>query len=618
MNDRQDPYGHIYGYDEYGRPLYRTAQDQPLPQDSSGYPAGQTYDPDPYAASQPGGGQAYDPYAPYSGQGYGQDPYAAQPEQQQPGYGYPGPQQPVSYGTAQQPAVDDYGYDPTPQGPQARGASDTFDAFGTYGPGPQAPVRTEQPPAEPSFPQQQPSQQPWQQPPSQRQPEPGPGVVPPPRRPEEPRRPAGPGVPGGHGPDDDGYHTEQFAFVEEQEEESEDVIDWLKFTESRTERREEAKRKGRSRQRLLVIALVLALLGAVGGLWYTGNLPGVPGPGGSAEESAAEAERRDVIVVHLRETNGDVTSTALLVANETTGHGTVLLLPNNLAVSPDGGSTTLGQAVTEEGAASVREAVGLLLGADIKGTWRLDTPYLENLVDLAGGITLDSDTEVPGEDGDEPLVPAGEGIAMDGRAAVAYAVHRGGDEPQEAQLERFGQVMEAVLRKLPTTDEAATRVVENLAQIADPSLPEDELGVSLAQLAALAKEDKHTTVLLPVEDTGMISDETATGLVAEVLGGTVSNAEGGVARIGVRDATGTDDAVESARAALINGGFSVVDTRAVDDTRAETEVRYADEAHRETAMEVAILLGLGEQAVVEEETSGNADVTILLGEDYGD
>ncbi|NDZ75367.1 LytR family transcriptional regulator, partial [Streptomyces sp. SID10362] len=35
------------------------------------------------------------------------------------------------------------------------------------------------------------------------------------------------------------YRTEQFSFIEEPDEDSEDVIDWLKFTESRSERREE-------------------------------------------------------------------------------------------------------------------------------------------------------------------------------------------------------------------------------------------------------------------------------------------------------------------------------------------------------------------------------------------
>ncbi|KJY27198.1 hypothetical protein VR44_28200, partial [Streptomyces katrae] len=52
-----------------------------------------------------------------------------------------------------------------------------------------------------------------------------------------------------------GYRTEQFAFLDQPDEDSEDVIDWLAFTESRTERREEARRRGRNR----VVALVVVL-----------------------------------------------------------------------------------------------------------------------------------------------------------------------------------------------------------------------------------------------------------------------------------------------------------------------------------------------------------------------
>lgn len=526
MNDRHDPYGEIYGYDAYGRPLYRAS---PPPQQ---------------------------PPAPF--------PTAQFPEARSPGYYAP---EYLAPGPAPHPGYDPgHAYEATP-------GQD-------WGSGRQAPVHdgygndTREQPA-----------------------------VPPPRHP---------------GGDHRGeYHTEQFAFVEDSDDESEDVIDWLKFTESRTERREEAKRRGRVRRRLLAALLALAVLGGVGYLWVSDRLPGVPGLE-VAKDTAPAAAVRDVIAVHLRETRGEATATALLVANETTRDGTTLLLPNELSLSVDAQTVSLGQAVSEEGAGQVRDGLGGLLGADIKGTWRLDTPYLEILVDVVGGITVATDTEVPGADGEDPLVPKGGGTRLGGQAAVAYATHRAPGEPQSAQLERFGQVMAAVLEKMPSDEDGALRVVRSLAQITDPSLSEEELAASLAQRAAYAKDGAYTTTLLPVRQDGTISDETADGLAAELLGGAVTNADpGGEARLVVRDASGTTGAGEAARVDLVNGGFTVVDSRAVTDVQRASEVTYADAAHRETALKVARTLDLSEDAVRQADAAGNADVTVVLGEDYG-
>lgn len=648
MNDRQQPYGQIYGYDAYGRPLYQPPRDpsgeqsrpadQPPGYQEGDYDAGYGYpgppdfgyqdqqgqpgaQPGGYPASpaggQPGypgqqpGYQGWDPYGSdtgaqppvppadgtggypgpgghpgeggypgagggYPAQGYGyaqQAPPQAQPQVHpqvpQQGYGYP---QGVSQDTGPQPPVVDHGWDTGQQHPVVdRPAHDT---------GRQAPV---------------------------------------PAAPPAAGEPAGPGVPEQRRPaPEESYETEEFSFVDEQDEESEDVIDWLKFSESRTERREEAKRRGRSRRRLLVVTLVLALVGGVGFLWSTDRLPFL---GGDAEDGAAGAgaEVRDVIVVHLWPVDSAETATALLVANETAGTGATLLLPNELSVTPDGGTTTLGQAVADESAGSVRDALGALLGADIKGTWRLNTPSLANLVDLVSGITVTTDAEVPGADGDEgPLVEVGENVPLNGQAAVAYATHRADDEPQAAQLARFGQVMEAVLARLPATESTAVTAMENLRQIHDPSLSEQELGVSLATLAGFAQSGDYTTAPLPVEEDGTVSDETADGLVDEVLGGSVSNAQpGGAVRIGIRDATGTGALGEAARITLVNGGMTVIDNRVVAESAAESSILYSVPEHREAAVDAARTLGLPEEVVTEGDGPGTADVTVVLGQDYG-
>ncbi|MBX9425240.1 LCP family protein [Streptomyces lateritius] len=567
MNDQQHPYDPYYpqpqiiGYDEYGQPVYQQPQ-----------------------APQQGQGQHYDPYGGQQQQpqqGYGYDPYGGQPQQQQPqqpqqgspydpygqqqGYAYP------SYDTGQQWAA--------PAAPAA--------------PAEPAPA-TQAAPVTPAAPVAAPAGVPGQRPASER---------------SAPARQAG-------GDDDRDYRTEQFSFIEEPDEDSEDVIDWLKFTESRSERREEARRRGRNRVVALVVVLVLAVAGGVGYLWSAGKLPG----SSEAEQkgnAATGPQKRDTIVVHLHDLKNGGTSTALLVNNATTRQGTTVLLPNSVVVADEEGSvTTLGKSVEDDGAGGTREAIGNLLGTRITGTWRLDTPYLENLVETVSGIETDTDTDVPGaKKGADPLVRKGEKQTLNGRAAVAYATYRAPGEAEAKQLQRFGQVMYGVLRKISSDPEAATVTIQTLQQILDPSLPEKDLAASLARLAEHAKIGDHKTALLPVGADGALTEDAGGSVVKDILGGKVTAPEAGeVTRVSIRDGSGKG-ATETARIVLINGGYAFVGG-AEAPTRETSQVLYADDAQKATAAEVAKTLGLPATAVTKGEPSNAAAVTVVLGQDY--
>ncbi len=572
-----DPYGQqseqqprLLGYDEYGQPVY-------------GYG-----DQDPYGTQADAQGGHHDPHSAQAAQqqGYQYDPYGQQPGQQTQQY----PQQ-----QAQQEWIPQQ-QSRAPHEQQTHGqqvpsqeydggsgyASQQYEATGQYDATASA--------------------------------APGPSNAPGPAAPGPSAAPAGAGKASAQGP---GYQTEQFAFIEEDADDSEDVIDWLKFSESRTERREEAKRRGRNRVVALVVTLVVAAAGGVGYLAYAGKLPGLGGESGGG--ATAAGQQRDVIVVHLRSLDGGGSSTALLVDNADAQRGNTVLLPNTLAVSGESGTTTtLGKSVEDEGAAPTRESLGTLLGADIKGSWRLDTPYLENLVELVGGIKLDANATVPGEKkGDEPLVERGKAQRLDGQAAVAYATHRGRGEQQTRQLQRFGEVMHQTLRKLSSDSEAATRTVETLGQIPDPSLPEPELGASLAKLAKQAKAGEYKTQLLPVQANGTLSERTSDGLVKQVLGGTVKNTDPDAApRVKVVNASGDRGSDDAASAALVNGGFTVVDGGAGDAARKRSTVTYAEAGQKDKAEEVAKTLGLPGSAVGKGKKAANADVTVVLGQDY--
>ncbi|MFE0389245.1 LytR C-terminal domain-containing protein [Streptomyces bungoensis] len=561
MNDRYDAgYGddhyEIVGYDEYGRPVYQRVAAQQAPQR-------QTYDP----YTQPGYG--------HGGYDTGQQPAA-------PGYG--------SYGSPpSQPAYDPY----DPYGTGTQPAAPGYGPYGQPGAGGQQPRVAEQ---TAYIPQQA-----------------GPAEEPPaPREPGE--REAG---------RDPEYDTGQFAFAEEPDGDSEDVIDWLKFTENRTERREEARRRARSRITALVVVLALVAVGGAGYLWYAGKLPGLSSSSAKAGRAVpAGAQKRDVIVVHLHNTGKGGTSTALLVDNTTTEQGTTVLLPNSLALTGDDGSTTtLAKSVDDDGASGTRDQIDTVLGTDIQGTWRLDTPYLENLVDLVGNVDVDTDADVPAPDakkkGTAPLVHRGKAQTLSGKMAVAYATYRAPGESQNAQLQRFGQVMQAVLRKLSSDPADATTTVQSLAQILDPPLTDKDLGAFLAKLADLAKGGDYKTALLPVRPDGTLSASTSDSVVKDILGGTAkSPAAGSAVRVSVQNATGVKNDTDKARVVLLNGGFTFLDGGTAGSARPASQVLYADAADKENASEVAKTLGLPAGSVAKGKVSSGADVLVVLGGDY--
>ncbi|XCM32311.1 LCP family protein [Streptomyces parvus] len=589
MNDRQNPYDPYYqepqivGYDAYGQPVYQQQGQQGHDQQGQGY--------DPYAAQQ-GHGQGHQTQD-TTGYGYGYDAYGN--PQQQPAYDpYATGQQGHQHGQAQQGQGGDQGYG--------------YGSYTDYG------YATGQQPSAVdtgehwSIPQQGAAPAPEQAPPQ-------PPVQPSPQE-AGTEAEADAALPGQRKPAPD-YRTEQFSFIEEPDEDSEDVIDWLKFTESRSERREEARRKGRNRMVALIVVAALVVVGGVGYLWSADMIPGLSGPD-EKKTVAAGAQQRDMIVVHLHDTKKGGTSTALLVDNTTTKQGTTVLLPNSLAVAGDDGTTTtLGKSVEDDGRTGTREAIDTLLGTRITGTWRLDTPYLENLVELVGNIEVDTDTEVPAaKKGESPLVNKGEAQTLSGPMAVAYATYRAEGEPEAKQLTRFGEVMRATLRKISEDPKAATVTIETLLQVLDPSLPEKDLGASLAKLASRAKVGDYKTALLPVQADGTLTEADTRGVVKDILGGTVKAPEDGAPlRVAVRNATGNQKAAEAARVQLVNGGYAFVDSGKAG-AEASSVVLYRSAEDKEKAVEVAKTLGLAADDVKKGEPAANADVSAVLGQDY--
>ncbi|MFD8299122.1 LytR C-terminal domain-containing protein [Streptomyces bauhiniae] len=560
MNDR---YEAGYGDDGYGGDQYEI-----VGYDDYGRPVYQQVP----SRQQPRQQQTYDPYG--QQQGYAQGGYDT------------GRQQPIP------PGHDPYGTPQAPYDPYGTGAQEPapgYDPYGQTATSGQQPRVTEQT-----------------------------AYIPQQTQPDEDVKPPAPPVEGQKAGEDG-----EFAFAEEPDGDSEDVIDWLKFTENRTERREEARRRARSRIIALGVVLTLVVAGGVGYLWYAGKLPGVSSPGTATGTTvAAGAQKRDVIVVHLHDTGKRGTSTVLLVDNTTTKRGATVLLPNSLALTDDSGTTTtLAKSVDDDGSSGTRDQLDTVLGTDIQGTWRLDTPYLQNLVELVGNIEIDTDTDVPDPDarkkGAAPLVHQGKAQTLSGKTAVAYATYRGPGETENAQLKRFGEVMQGTLRKLSSDPSAATTTVQTLAQILDPPLTDKDLGTFLAKLADLAKDGKYQTVPLPVQSDGTLTAGTSDSVVKNILGGTAKSPDAGSAvRVAVQNATGAKDDTEKARVTLLGGGFGFIEGGTASGAQAASKVVYSDPAGKQNATEVAKTLGLPAGSVSKGAVSSGADVLVVLGQDY--
>ncbi|WP_055588515.1 LCP family protein [Peterkaempfera griseoplana] len=545
-----------------------------------------------YGTGQQGGGQQ-----PYDTGGYSTGQYPQYPQYPQQGHQDP-------YGTGQgggQQPYDTGGY-PTAQyaQPQQQGYADPY-GTGQY---PVAGPHTGQQPVVPAQQPGRPVPPPRQQQGGQQQGVPQQGGQGPAAR----RGAPGQGAPGARPP---GYEGEEFTFVDD-EEESEDVIDWLKFAETRTERRDERKRRYRNRIVALVVVLVLAAAGGVGYLWKTGAL-------GGDSAGAVPGGKRAVVVVHLHDLKGK-TTTALLVDDAAGGKGSALLLPGTLLLPDDGGdsgTTTLGSSLDDQGAGGTQDALTTVLGAPISGTWRLDTPYLQILVDQLGGITLDTDTSVVA--GGRTVVNAGKSQDLNGTAAVAYATYQGRTEQPAAQQARFGQVLTAVLKAMPTDASSATDVVKRMNAVMDPSLSERQLGASLAALARHAGAGHFSVATLPVKADGTVDPATAGTLVKQVLGGTVHNADSGSgpARVVIQNGTGTTAKADQAQIQVVNGGYTFVPPlgKALAPV-ARTQIRYTDDARAEAARQLALTLNVPTTAVKKVTGGQTADILVVLGQDY--
>jgi hypothetical protein len=419
--------------------------------------------------------------------------------------------------------------------------------------------------------------------------------------------------------DKDGYRPGDFAFVDQADEP--DVKGWLSFSESRADSRAERGRK--LRFRLIALAVVLVLVGAGVGVYkWLG--------GGASAAGGAAAATKSMILFRLDDTAGDSVGDALMVTKRNgsttggaVGDGAIVVIPAQMQVDSEGfGDEPFGGDMASDEPPAGSDEVASALGVTPDGVWTMDETTFGIFVDELGGLTLTTNAAVPASSADPKGVAEGT-ETLTGVQAVAYATYQGSGEAATAQAVRFGQVLNALMAKMPTYNDSVEAYLNQLGLIPDPSLPLSELGPILAALAAQQQGNRVTVATLPLTTGDSLNDTAAAEIVSTLLGGTAKAgaSAGQAARVLVQNGTGTstsagEQLMAVAQGKLADAGYTY-NAGDVVTTQAKTEVEVASSADQGLAEQVAASLGLSGATV--QVVSGLAsvdDVTVVLGQDW--
>jgi hypothetical protein len=508
----QQPAQESYDYDwrqQGAAPAYEAlAYEQPAPPAPSAYQAPQYEAP---SQQQPVHEQQQVPQAPQVPQyEYGQQPQVPQQPQYDQYQAYQ--QQPSTAPSA-------------PAAPSAPPASDYFGS-GSY----EIPQQTSAAPARPrpvprSEPQPEPEPEPRPEPVQVAAPAPAPAVpAAPVEEPfafefdpeEEPAAAQGP-VTGNRPADKDGYRAGDFAFVDQADDP--DVNGWLSFSESRADSRAERLRSMRVRLTAVGIVLALTVAGVGVYVWLGGSVPGL---------TSQATDAKSMILFRLDNSKGDAVGDALLVTdrNGTTngkasGSGAIVVIPSQMQIDSQGfGSSTFGGNMASEQPPAGADEVSSTFGVTPSGVRDMDETTFGIFVDELGGLSLTTNAAVPASTADPKGVPLGS-TTLTGVQAVAYATYSASGESPTAQAERFAQVMDALIAKLPPYANEVGAYLNLLGLIPDPSLPLSKLNPILAALAAQQHAGKVTVATLPLTSGDALNATAAASAVSQLLGGTV-------------------------------------------------------------------------------------------------
>lgn len=393
------------------------------------------------------------------------------------------------------------------------------------------------------------------------------------------------------------------------------------------EQREEQQRAAKQRWMVTGAAVVgIVILGALLVFWLAGRGDDVASPG-----EAGRTER--TLTMTLADEGDPATSGALMVYdvdNQTAGS---VLIPSRLFVEgPTPGGLPFGDTVLLGDDAAPGTSLADTLDVVVDDTWQVSDQMLADLVDAAGGVLIDVDTDVVTSRDEGPqsiVVAAGDGQLLGGKQAVAFATYLAPDENEEARLARFSQVLDQVTQRLPDDPTALVGTLEGVKATESSTLSIESLADFLGGYGAIGRDGDASYQSLPVdtlvtggpnpalivEPAGL--ERLRAGLLADSL---PPDAGGEQITVYVQNGVGTPGLEQDAADLLRDKGYDFLNGgNANAFGREETLILIPDTsaASRSLGEDVAATLGVPASAVqVSDQGSSIADVIVILGADF--
>jgi LytR cell envelope-related transcriptional attenuator/cell envelope-related transcriptional attenuator-like protein len=267
----------------------------------------------------------------------------------------------------------------------------------------------------------------------------------------------------------------------------------------------------------------------------------------------------------------------------------------------------------------------------VKDSWVLSSSGLAALVDAVGGVRAAVDVDVVETDtkGDKTVVVKAGTQQLKGPAAASYATYLADDEPEQARLARFDEVLTGAAAALPPDPAALEALLTKLGDGSHATLSTAALAGRLEVMRAAAANGSLVRDVLPVTEIdtggtstsyGLDASQTAAKMASLFPGNLTKDANGETLRVLVENGVGTPGLVEKARGKLVDAGFRFVNGgNASPFSNDPTQILVPDGTDKSMGRgnRVAQALGLPTSEVVPAERGQTvADVIVILGKDF--
>ncbi len=248
-----------------------------------------------------------------------------------------------------------------------------------------------------------------------------------------------------------------------------------------------------------------------------------------------------------------------------------------------------------------------------------------------GGVPAEVDVDVvtKAADGTDTVVVRAGSQHLNGAQAAAYATYAAPEEPEQARLARFYDVLDGVLRGLPDQTREIEGTVTSLKAGSSSTLSSSLLAEILAAAQAVSVDGDMLSDVLPVnaiatgageESYGVNAQQAAALMEARFAPSLVKDAAGGPVRVLVQNGVGTPGLVDKARTKLVKAGFRFVNgNNAPEFGQKKSAVLIPDStpASVQRGAGVAAALGLPASSVgVSGQGQTVAEVIVVLGKDF--